>query len=219
MIRSKSLHALHDGLDRRLLRLQKVASGTDWAGVPLDRRIAYATIESLSVWSSFAREYYLSCAWLTARCIGGARVFPGIMPFNSERDAILFAISVLKPPQVYQRASSAGQISPRDEPVWHDNATLVRLWESLSFSNITSVASSFSYPTTFFRHCPPVRNFFAHRNFETAQKVRRLASGSPYLAGTRGAAEFVGTLLPGRQQTLIEEWIDDLRLIGHGLCA
>lgn len=218
MIRSKSLRVLQIAFDERLLRLEAIAAGGDWQHLPLDRRMAYVTIECLSAWSIFAREYYLSCAWLRARRISGPPVEPASRLFSDERDAILHSIRILKPPTVYNRAQNSANISARDEPTWHEPSTIMKIYSNLRMSNMNEVSASFSYPTTFFNDCPTIRNFFAHRNMGTAQKVYSLARRPPYSVFIGSAGDLVGTLLPGRTQTLAREWIDDLRLISHDLC-
>lgn len=217
MIRSRSLFCLQRNFDERLMRLDRIVSETNIQDPSFDRRIAYAIIECINAWSVFAREYYLSCSLISAKTINGIPVTSTIQRFSSERDAILYSIQHLKP-TLYARASASSSISPRDEPTWHETRTLIVISNQLGWNNLATISSSFSYPTTFFEHCPTVRNFFAHRNKETAAKVVRLASRPPYSATVKSAAEFVGVRLPGRGQTLIEEWIEDLRLVSHGIC-
>lgn len=181
-----------------------------------DRTAAYVTIEALNSWAIFAREYYLSCALYRARTIQGALSGPS-QAYGNERDALVAAIGILKP-HLFSTVSSAPVVEVRSEPPWHEVNTLIKLASTLAFSNFAQVASAFSYPTNFFRHSPPIRNFFAHRNKGTAEKVIRVIAAAPYYSTERVAYRFLGNLMVGRPQTVMAEWLDDLRLVSYELC-
>lgn len=218
MIRSPSLTKLQKSFDKRIQRLEKLTIPPPGGLYPTDRHVSYVIIEALSAWSAFMREYYLSCAWLKAKTLRGNFARPTGITFTSERDAILFAISKLKPPTVLARATAAANISSRDEPTWHDTATIIKLDGALAFTHSGQISYAISYPTSFFRDAPPIRNFFAHRNLSTAKKVDNLARAAPYSHNMVAPHEFVGTCLPYRTQALVAEWMEDLRLISYEIC-
>lgn len=215
MRRRQNLRILQQSFDERIVRLIKLLSAI--AGTPqADRTIAYAAIEALNAWAIFSREYYLACAMFNARTINGGRSGP-LTRFPDERAALESAIILLKP-HLTAKVTSGAVIEPRDEPTWHETATIVRLGAAMAFQNLAQITSAFSYSTTFFRDCPPIRNFFAHRNKHTADKVANLVRSAPYYSTYTVAFEFLGSLLPGRPQTVLSDWLDDLRLVSHELC-
>lgn len=219
MRRSPSLNKLQSSFEGRIVRLQRLLVPVPGTAYASDRRVAYASIEAVSAWSAFVREYYLSCACFRAKTTRGASAAPAAAAtFASDRDAILYSIQTLKPPAVFARAQAATAISPRDEPTWHDPSTLVRLDALLNFGSSPQIATGLSYPTTFFRDGPPVRNFFAHRNKDSHDKVGRIVASPPYSSTMASAHLFLASVLPGRSQPLVEEWLDDLRLISFELC-
>jgi hypothetical protein len=83
---------------------------------------------------------------------------------------------------------------------------------------VQHIQSALAYPTTFFADMPTIRNFFAHRNKESAYKVLRLASSKYALGHIKEPHDFLRALLPQRPTTLMLDWIDDLKLIAHAMC-
>lgn len=215
---SPSLKKLQLAFDRRMVRLERIIITNNPGSETFGRNLAYVTIESLNAWSVFCRNLYLSCAWLQAKTINGSLAKPSVISFTAERDAILHAISVLKPGPIYARALASSAISSRDEPTWHEISTLIRLTSNLSLTNSAQINAGLSYPTDFFKQGPIIRNFFAHRNSETAHKVRRMSSSPPYSFAISHPHNFLTQLMPGRPQDIVSEWLEDLRLISHEMC-
>lgn len=217
MQKRRSLNCLHNSFDRRIIRLASLLASTSSSASDWDRCLSYVAIEALNAWASFSREFYLSCAWVSARSISGATAEPTTMSFISERAALLHAISIVRPKTFY-RAQQSATIDSRDEPTWHEPSTLTKLSAGIALSNNLAVLQAFSYPTTFFRDMPVVRNFYAHRNKASADKVKALANLKYGIRGVRTATELIGELWPGRSQSLANEWLDDLRLVSFEAC-
>src|SRR6266436_6595172 len=91
-----------------------------------DRAVAYVAIESLNLWASFARSYFIACIG-NAKTNAGTRVTLAV-PFPSVQDAIDYAVVNL-----YNRNPAGAPFARRDEPVWHDAATLSKLSTKLNF--------------------------------------------------------------------------------------
>jgi hypothetical protein len=194
--------------------LEVVANGAAGkVGHDIDRAVSFVAIESLSAWAGFAREFYLSCAFLQPKTINGHHVSHQDSTVTDEYLALLHSIFVLK-----GRSISAPRIAPRDEPAWHEKRTLSQLSTSLSLSNHQSIVSALSYQMTFFDHLPTVRNFYAHRSEGTAQKVMRVAHNSYAAVSVRHPNELVNTLFAGKVQTIIQEWLSDMRRIAATIC-
>jgi hypothetical protein len=169
--RRTCLNRLNRSFTRRIRQLESIAAQVAGkSGQDIDRAVAFVTIESLSAWAGFTREFYLSCVLLQPKTISGAHVFHNVSSIVDERSALIHSITVLK-----GLPSRAIRIAPRDEPVWHEKRTLPNLSKSLSFSNDQSVVAGFSYQMMFFDELPTARNFYAHRSQGTAEKVLYLA--------------------------------------------
>jgi hypothetical protein len=220
MRRHRRLSVLHNALNKRVVRLEKLVVDTTGRSIdPLsERQVAYAMIEALSSWSAFIREFYLSCALFQPRTIRGNPVTHSSLAIADEFTALCGALGALGQTYALTRSVSARTVSPRDEPTWHDPSTLVRLSSNIGLSNSTSVLAAFAYPTTFFRDAPAVRNFYAHRNAESAARVSRLAAREYNMLTVRRPSELITTLFHSRGQTLLEEWLEDIRLISYELC-
>jgi hypothetical protein len=196
------------------LQLEAIASKiAGRSGHDIDRTLAFVTIEALTAWSGFAREFYLSCAFLRPKTMGGQHVSHHNTAIVNERLALLHSIAVLK-----GRTLTAARIAPRDEPVWHEKRALASLSKSLVFSNEQSVITGLSYQTTFFDELPTVRNFYAHRSYGTAEKVFRIATKRYAAVTVRHPNDLVNSVFAGRVQTLIQEWLGDMRQIGFAVC-
>lgn len=214
------LHKLARVLTRRIGKLQSLATRVRYKNA-LDCNVetSYIVIETLTTWANFCRTYYLSCALLRAWQISGNRVSHNAWPIADERSALVEAIRILKP-NVFRRITNSNRIriNPRDEPVWHDKRTLVRISGQMDFSNNNQILSAFSYPTSFMDELPTIRNFFAHRNSDTAKKVESLARQQYGVSRLGHPSEFVNGVLTGRRESLMIEWLIDIRAIGQSLC-
>jgi hypothetical protein len=217
MRRTKRLRTLGKTFEERLDRVSgAIAPYVGLVDVPSSQAVSYATIECVGAWALFAREYFLSCALLAPALRNGHTVgYPGPQ-LGDERAALIAAIRAVKNPNFALGPSV--QLRPRDEPDWLTKATLIRISTRLQFSHDARLTSALSRQSSFFPEAVTVRNFFAHRAKESADKVRTLARRSyrsPYL---NHPVEFVNTILPGRTDTLLNEWIADLKAISHALC-
>jgi hypothetical protein len=113
---------------------------------------------------------------------------------------------------------TAPRIAPRDEPAWHEKRALSLLSGSLALSNNQFVILGLSFQTTFFDELPTVRNFYAHRSQGTAEKVLRMAARRYGTVTIRHPNDLINVLFAGRVQTLIQEWLGDMRQIGLTVC-
>lgn len=196
---------------RRALRLRSLVDAYSLPVTPeRERVVSYVTIEALNLWASFARAYYLSSA-LGARIRAGGRVTVQLQGIRTPGDAITFSVVKI------QRRRGTGPWKRRDEPAWHDPNTLLTLFGYLGASNLNEVHRAFGYQTGVFRQLPTFRNFFAHRNEETARKTADIARGyglSPRLR----PSEVLCTRSVGRPQNILADWLDDLRNVIQLMC-
>lgn len=216
---SRSLQKLHDTLEYRVRRLEKIFDAMMAAKTVDDRRVSYIIVEVQTLWANFSRHYYLSCSTLKPVGKGGNTIQPSGGSLASERDALLYAIQSLRDKHAHKRALEGSRIMPRDEPTWHEKATILKLSASLKLSNDARIINAFSYPTSFFRDAVTVRNFYAHRNRDTADKVKGLAMRQYGGVVVSSATELVASQLPGRAEPLASEWLRDVRSISGDLCA
>jgi len=175
-----------------------------------DRLVAYTCIEALNLWGSFSRSFYISVALGVVDC-SGIRVFAS----NRQRtpsDAINIAVTIMRPGR-----RGSGPWTRRDEPTWHNPRTLIDLCNHLSTSNLNTVQSALSYQTNVFGMLPTFRNFFAHRNEETAGKIKNKARALGFSPTIR-PCEILCTSQLGRPQHVISDWLDDLRVVIGLMC-
>ncbi len=206
------LRRLHRSANTRLIWLRdKVINLTPATSFSHDESIAFVVIETVNVWASFTRAYYLSW-FMKPRTLTGQRV-SCTQPLRSFQDALLFAIRHSRSPG-YKRASSMR----RDEPAWHDPGNLLSLARAVGPSNIEQISSVLSFGATYPSNLPTVRNFYAHRNDETFRKVQNKAVLLGLGTNLR-PCEFVCAALPLRPQNVISDWLDEIRLTIELLCT
>jgi hypothetical protein len=215
MRRFTCLTRMNKAFGGRLNQLDQIAqSVSDTRGHDADRAVAFVTIEAMTAWSNFAREFYLACAFLRPKTISGKRVHHANPSINDEREALIHSIAVLK-----GKTITAPRILPRDEPAWHEKRALSALSKSMTFSNNQSIIDGLSYETTFFDQAPTIRNFFAHRSLGTASKVTDIAARRYGLSNVDHATDLINVIFTGRTQTVVQEWLGDIRQIGATMCA
>jgi len=170
------------------------------------RTVAYIAIEAAGLFARFQRAYYLSVMF-GARRTSGPFVLPG-PPFNrawTEATAISEAVRL-----VGRRTGG--------EPAWINQRTLFDLAQKCAFSNLAEVTIASSYLPPHFRELVVVRNFFAHRSRDTAEKVRQIArdNGLPVVLKPWDVA---CSCAPKRPQHLMLDWIDHREEVARLLCA
>ena len=200
----------HSGNTRLLWLREKVNRLTLGSSFSHDENIAYVVIESVNLWASFSRAYYLSW-FMKPKTMTGGRI-RCVRHFGFFEDALLFAIRHLRSPG-YKRLHP----SRRDEPAWHDPSNLLSLAAAVEVSNFAQISAALSFGATYVSNLPTVRNFYAHRNDETFRKVQSKAALLGLGTNLR-PCEFVCASLPSRPQNLISDWLDEMRLTIELLC-
>lgn len=193
MRRRTCLERLNHSFARRVSYLELIASDVSGkSGHDIDLALGFLTIEALTAWSNFAREFYLSCAYLYPKTIGGQHVSHANATIIDERQALIHSIFVLK-----GKVFAGPRITPFDEPTWREKRTLSRLSQSVGLSNNAAIVSGLSYQTTFFEEAHTLRNFYAHRSKGTAEKVFDLALRKYGLPTLPHPSELINVVLLG----------------------
>jgi hypothetical protein len=190
---------------RRFRRLRTILDNA----VPedLDRRTSFVVIESHAAWSSFCKYFYVSCA-LGGTDNSGNRVLPRASRHASEDAAIHFAIMRLSPTS----RGAAGKWSPRQEPTWFETATLRKLLDALGSANRSTVTDALSLAPGSVSSLTTFRNFYAHRGQTTARKTQAIALRH-LLAPARHPTAILNDYPPGRPQTLLRDFLDDIEAV------
>lgn len=201
--RAPNLDQLATQLRRRTARLiPLVRTVRSPADHEIDRRVAYVTIELLNAWSSFARAFFISSA-LRARTASGTPVTVMTRGIATPEDAIAIAMRRLK------NKKMGGPIPRRQEPSWHSASNVITLVNEIGASNLGTVIAALSYPTQALRCLPIARNFFAHRNGDTAAQCRALCA-SLSLPPMWRPADVLLQRDYTRPNNLLTEWIVDV---------
>src|SRR5687768_1403633 len=97
MRRRTCLERLNRSFGHRIAQLEAVAMQiAGKKGHDIDRAVAFVMIEATTAWAGFAREFYLSCAFLYPRTIKGHHVSHQNTAITGERDALVHSIFALK---------------------------------------------------------------------------------------------------------------------------
>lgn len=197
---------------RRALILRTLVHDYPTAGGSKDDRVvSYVAIEALNLWASFVRSFYLSCV-VGVKNRAGQKITISRPGVSTASDAIIFSIRRMKP-----WVNTAQKLYRRDEPTWHDPNTIITLLTALGSSNLSQVHAAFAYPTFVFKHLPTFRNFFAHRNEDTAKKTAQISRSYGMSARLR-PSEFLCTKVRRRPQNVLSDWLDDIRNVIGLLC-
>ena len=182
-----------------------VGLASDLGSVPFrvaDQRVSFICVEALTTWAEFNRSYVLA-AVRRARTTSGTLVQTALPP-GTRPDAVMrYVISGLnrKPPR--------GRVTRRDEPIWHSRAELLKVGGIVSLSNLPQLRAALALPSAVIDDLPTARNFYAHRNAETATKVKRLLGR--YVMPTQAhPTESLRRSVLGRPVSVLEEWIEEL---------
>jgi hypothetical protein len=127
---------------------------------------------------------------------------------RSAEEAITFSIATLKPTQI----GSGPPWTSRQEPNWLDPANVSKLLHELGCANESGFQAAISLGTTVHQDLITYRNFAAHRNRKSAEKVRSLAVRHR-IPSHFDPIELPLQLLPQRSYTLLASWLYDLTTV------
>jgi hypothetical protein len=176
--------------------------------------VSYVAIDLLNLWAVFCRSYFLSCILRPRRPVQGGRVtftLGGVATFD---DAITVSITRHKP---HLHRPPGGAWHRRDEPAWHDPAILRTGCADLGCSHAAHVQAALALQTRVFVDLPVFRNFFGHRNAQTAHAAQQTARF--YAIRPTLHPSFILAQPPaGRPFPLLVDWMDDMGAIVSLLC-
>jgi hypothetical protein len=85
-------------------------------------------------------------------------------------------------------------------------------------SHYAEVEAALGISTRVFEDLPTFRNFYAHRNEDSARKAVELARRYYLITGFRHPTQVLAQPAYRRPQALILDWLDDLAVIFDFLC-
>lgn len=218
MLVTRRLGKLGTVATRRLARLRVLvisepsATADDHdAHAKRERTIAFVAIEAHNLWALFVRSFFLSCV-IHCRHGSGHKVVVTHPSMGSVPDALRFAIGRMK-----SHLKGKPALLRRDEPAWHDPGVVLTLLREAKSSNLAQVDAAFGYRTRVFQDLTLCRHFYAHRNEDTEARAVQLARAYG-MAPTRRVTDLLCSRAPSRPQTVLLDWLDDLRIVVELLC-
>ncbi len=176
-----------------------------------DRGIGFAVLEAQNLWANFVRSYLLSLLSYPKRP-DGSRVVLGNKAINTPADLLYAAAKVAKGP------AAAAPTSRRDEPAWHDINILLRTCVEIQPSHEPDIRRALSTQARVFYDLPTFRNFYAHRNQESARKALDLARYQYLISGAKHPTDALCTPARKRPQALVLDWLDEIEVVVELLC-
>lgn len=197
---------------KRLARLRICAIDALTQPAPnRDCQFAYIVMESLNLWANFSRSYVLSCLFRPKRVAKG-RVMVSNAAITTPAAVFLLAAQQRRGP------AAAAPTSRREEPAWHERDLLLKTCLGMGCSHLADVQSALSGNTTVFEDLPAFRNFYAHRNDESARRAIALARRQYLIIGARHPTSALAMPAYKRTQPLILDWLDDIQIVMEFLC-
>jgi hypothetical protein len=211
---SGSFFKLNFSAHRRLARLKAIAKSsvaTSSFDARIDREIGFTVIEIQNLWTNFSRAYLICCVVGAKRASTG-RVVLSDSTITTPGAMIHAAAKVARGPHAVPPTSR------REEPPWHEVRILLKTCESIQCSHLPDVQKALSLQTRVFSDLPVFRNFYAHRNEETADRALKLAQRQYLITRARTPTEAITSLVRRRPQPLLLDWIDEMDAVMGLLC-
>lgn len=171
-----------------------------------DRTVSFVAIEAMNCWASYSRALYLSTC-RGALTPQGKRLATKASLYKHD-DALRFACVRFKP----SLKNYSGPWTHREEPNWLDPNTLLILLQDAGASNAGDVGAALSFQGRVLQDLPSLRNFFAHRAQNTAEKASRKMLGyglSPRLH----PSTFCLSYESGSSRSVLFNWLSELDLV------
>jgi hypothetical protein len=210
------LAKLRSAFNGRVRHIRKVVAG-GWTGQRDEcaRALAFSVIELDNLVMGSLREFIIS-SLRGARTASGQRITVS-GSFGGADAVAAYVMSVVENVK-FGHLGYPAVIDRHREVKIRDPRLVERVLSNCHASNTISVQNALSLNTSLFSDIATVRNFYAHRNEDTWQKVRRQARNKGLLS-IRHTDDLLAYQLPGRPVTLIEDWLDDAELFFHELTA
>ncbi len=210
----KNLWRLYRPLLHRFERMEEQVRAAEISNVERLRSecASLVCINALNDWRNFVRAYYLSI-FCGTRCDRRSRIEYNIASCAANQ-AMLYAVRTFKP---YYVLPQNGVCHRRDEPAWHDPNVLLQLAGALCFTNLVDIQASFSIGSRAFLDLPVFRNYYAHRNRESARAAQQVAPQygvSALLLPT----EIMYSHAAGRPHSILLDWLHDIATTAELLC-
>jgi hypothetical protein len=200
------LAKLHSAFAYRLLRLRRLYGLARSAIEPRRSEcLAIGTIELDNLILATLRALTIS-SLRCARTIDGHRVTVS-QNFGHEEEIAAYMLRILEVKN-YLRLKSPSRVKRKDEPTVRDPRRTEEIYLSCGASNIGSLQNALALNVSVFGDIPTVRNFYAHRNFDTWRKVRNQAAASGVF-GISHPNEFLTASVGRGPVTFFDSWMDD----------
>lgn len=201
MKRQPSLLKLRHQALAHLQEMRPAAKTADrHEGGELVKFLTFFTLDLHNACKGFLRSYYVSSA--TGSWLSTGERSTSSLGFCSEDEAINFAVR-------FKGQRGNGPWRMRDEPAWHDIGMFLAIMNSSGCTTAKGANAAWSIGTATMEHLTWARNYFAHRNRETALRVKALY-GAYKVASTTRPEELLVSRARARPQLVIEDWLDDL---------
>ena len=211
---ARQFSILRRAAERRLTRLRNRTKSALTQGVSdseRDRVVAYVVLEAQNLWSNFVRSYVLSLLGKPRRVLGG-RVTIVNLTLTSPGSVLHLAAKATRGPL------ALAPVTRREEPAWHDVNTLLKTCTQIGPSNQSNIIAAMSLQTRVFADLPTFRNFYAHRNEESARKALDIARRQYLIMKTNHPTEALGKPAIRRPQALLLDWLDEMQSVIELLC-
>jgi hypothetical protein len=106
---------------------------------------------------------------------------------------------------------SPATINRKDEPTIRNPKETEKILSACQVSNLAALQNSLAFNFPIFRDLATIRNFYAHRNEDTAWKVRNKARAMGLL-NISHPDELVRTIVSGRPVAVFEDWLVEAQL-------
>jgi len=203
---------LHHNSSIRLFKLRALvfeALQVNWPYT--DYLMSYVTVQCLNIWSNFARAYYLSCT-LKPISETGSKINLSNKSVGTFYDAIQVAVNKYK-----KYSAKKGVLNRQDEPAWYRPDIIINCCQEIGCSNYVSILSAFSTKTQVFDHLPKFRNYYAHKNGDTATIAKSVAVQYS-ISNNLQPTQILLSVPYGRRNALMQEWIQDINITVELLC-
>lgn len=177
----------------------------------MDMQVGRAVVEALNTWNNFARSYLLSYLASPRRKRGDRLRFENLLA-TSPGSLLHIAAKACKGPL------ASAPLDRRDEPKWSDTSTFLKACGALSPSNMADIQAALSIQTRVFSDLPTFRNFYAHRNEETAARAIGIAKRHYLISGVHHPTEALLRPATKRPQPLLFDWLDEMQIVVGFMC-
>jgi len=168
-----------------------------------NRLTSFLILNTFNAWAEFCRNYYLAG-------VRGFTTHSGVAVSTSLANNTPIQVAMQHAKLILYPKWVPAPLARRDEPAWHSRKYFLKVCQGVKFTNYSQVSAALALKSTSYEDIWSYRNFYAHRNEDTALQALSIARRQKIIGAHPTTC--ASAIIPGAATNFVESWAYDLDL-------